>query len=62
MVKTKLKMNKPIYLDLAILDISKNLMYEFWYDYLKPKYDNNIRLCYIDTDIFFFSCWKRRFL
>ena len=30
-------MNKPVYLDQAILDISKTLMYEFWYDYLKPK-------------------------
>ena len=39
---------------LAILDISKTLMYEFWYDYLKPKYDNNIGLCYMDTDSFIF--------
>ena len=50
MRKTKLKMNKPIYLGLAILDISKTLMYEVWYDYLKPKFDNNIGLCYMDTD------------
>ena len=54
MKKTKLKMNKPIYLGLAILDISKTLMHEFWYDYLKPKYDNNIGLCYMDTDSFIF--------
>ena len=37
MKKTKVKMNKPIYLGLSILEISKTLMYEFWYDYMKPK-------------------------
>ena len=52
MKKTKVKMNKPIYLGLAILEISKILMYEFWYDYMKPKYDNNVKLCYMDTDSF----------
>ena len=45
MNKTKVKMNKPIYLGLPILDISKILMYEFWYDYMKPKYGNNVKLC-----------------
>ena len=40
MNKTKVKMNKPIYL--SILEISKLLMYEFWYDYMKPKYGNNV--------------------
>ena len=48
MKKTKVKMNKPIYLGLSILEISKILMYEFWYDYMKPKYDNNVKLCYMD--------------
>ena len=52
MNKTKVKMNKPIYLGLSILDISKILMYEFWYDYLKPKYNDNVKLCYMDTDSF----------
>ena len=52
MKKTKVKMNKPIYLGLSILEISKTLMYEFWYDYLKPKYGNNVKLCYMDTDSF----------
>ena len=52
MKKTKVKMNKPIYLGLSILEISKILMYEFWYDYVKPKYDNNVKLCYMDTDSF----------
>ena len=52
MKKTKVKINKPIYLDQAVLDISKTLMFEFWYDYLKPMYGDKIRLCYIDTDSF----------
>ena len=52
MKRTKVKMNKPIYLGLSILQISKLLMYEFWYDYMKPKYGDNVKLCYIDTDSF----------
>ena len=43
-------MNKPIYLGFSILEISKTLMYEFWYDYMKPKHDNKVKLCYMDTD------------
>ena len=50
MNKTRVKMNKPIYLGLSILDISKILMYEFWYDYMKPKYGHDVKLCYIDMD------------
>ena len=52
MKKTKVKMNKPVYLDMSILDISKTLMYEFWYDYIKPKYEDRAKLCYVDTDSF----------
>ena len=52
MKKTKVKMNKPIYLGLSILEISKILMYKFWYDYMKPKYGNKVKLCYTDTDSF----------
>ena len=52
MNKTRVKMNKPIYLGLSILDISKILMYEFWYDYMKPKYGNDVKLCCMDTDSF----------
>ena len=48
----KVKMKKPIYLGLSILEISKILMYEFWYDYMKPKYNDNVKLCYMDTDSF----------
>ena len=50
--KTKVKMNKPIYLGLSISEISKILMYEFWYDYMKLKYGNNVKLCYMDIDSF----------
>ena len=45
MRKVKVKMNKPIYLGLSILEISKITMYEFWYDYVKSKYGNRARLC-----------------
>ena len=52
MKKTKVKMNKPVYLDMSILDISKTLMHEFWYEYIKPQYQTNAKLCYMDTDSF----------
>ena len=43
MKKTKFKMNEPIYLGMSILDISKRLMYEFRYDYIKPKYQDSAK-------------------
>ena len=52
MKKTKVKKNKPVYLGMSILDISKTLMYKFRYDYIKPKYDDRSKLCYTDTDSF----------
>ena len=52
MRKVKVKVNKPIYLGLSILDISKITMYEFWYDYVKNKYDSRANLCYMDMDSF----------
>ena len=52
MKNLKVKMNKPIYLVMSILDISKTLMYEFWYDYIKPKYQDKAKLCHMDTDSF----------
>ena len=39
-------MNKPLYLGLSILELSKILMYEFWYDYVKRKYGKKAELCY----------------
>ena len=45
-------MNKPVYLGLSILELSKILMYEFWYDYVKPKYGKKAKLCWKDTDSF----------
>ena len=50
MKKAEVKMNKSLYLGQAILDISKTLMYEFWYHYIKLKYGDKARLCYTDTD------------
>ena len=52
MKKVKVKMNKPIYLGLSILDISKITMYEFWYDFIKSKYGCSAKLCYMDADSF----------
>ena len=46
MKKVKEKMNKPIYLGLSILEISKIIMYEFWYDYMKRKYGDMVKLLY----------------
>ena len=52
MKKTKAKVNNLIYLGMSILDISKILMYELWYDYIKPEYQGKEKLCYMDTDSF----------
>ena len=61
MRKTKVKMNKPIYLGMAILDINKVLMYEFWYGYLKSKYGDKIKLCHMDTDSLIFEVKTKDF-
>ena len=50
--RTKVKLNKSIYLGLSILEISILLMYEFWYNYMKLKYGDHVKLCYMDTDSF----------
>ena len=51
MGKVKVVMNKPVYLGQAILDLSKLVMYEFHYDYMRRKCDSrNLKLCYMDTD------------
>ena len=59
--KTRVYMNKPIYVGQAVLDISKRLMYTFFYDYLKPKYWAKVKLCYMDTDSFIFHVYADDF-
>ena len=48
-------MNKPVYLGQAILDLRKTLMYEFHYDYMRPKYGSKVNLCYMETDSFVYE-------
>ena len=62
MKKTKVKMTKPVYVGMSILDISKTLMYQFWYDYVKPKYKDKAKLCYMDTDSFVMNIFTEDFL
>ena len=50
--KTQILMNKPVYLGFSVLDLSKTIRYKFWYDYVNPKYDENRKLYYMDTDSF----------
>ena len=52
MKKVTVKMKKPVYLGLSILGISKTLINEFWYDYIKPKYHYNVKICYMNTGSF----------
>ena len=61
MKKTKVNMNAPIYLGLSILEISKTLMYEFWCDYMKSKYGDNVKLYYMDIDSFIMHIKKEDF-
>ena len=62
MGKIKVKMNKPVYLGQAILDLSKIIMYEFHYDYMKQKYnDDRLQLCYMDTDSLVYSIKTKDF-
>ena len=62
MKKTKVKMNKPVYIGMSILDISKTLLHELWYDYVKPKYEDKAKLCYMDTDSFIINIFTEDFL
>ena len=61
MKKSKVKMNKSVYLGISILAISKTLTYESWYGYLKPKYKDNAKLCYMDTDSFVINILTEEF-
>ena len=55
MGETEIRMNKPVYLGQAILDLSKTLMYEFHYDYMRSKYGEKVKLRYMDTDGFIYE-------
>ena len=60
--KSRVKINKPLYTGISILDISKMLMHEFWYDYIKPKYGDRAKLYYTDTDSFIIHIITEDFL
>ena len=55
MKKTSLTMNKPVYLGMCILDLSKFIMFDFHYNYIKPKYGNKAKLLFTDTDSFLYE-------
>ena len=55
-------MNKPVYLALSILKIIKIVLYEFWYDYVRPKYREKAKLCYMDVDSFIVYTKKMIFI
>ena len=55
-------MNKPVYLALSILKIIKIVLYEFWYDYVRPKYREKAKLCYMDVDSFIMYTKKMIFI
>ena len=62
MNKTKIKMSKPIYIGLSIWEVNKTVMYEFWYDYTRLKYQDKTNLCYIDMDSFILNIKTEDFL
>ena len=61
MKKTKVEICKPVYLGISIFDISKTLTYEFWHDYIKPKYGDRAKLCYTVTDSFIIHIFTENF-
>ena len=61
MKKTSLTMNKPVYLGMSILDLSKTLMFDFHYKYIKPKYGKEAKLLFTDTDSFLYEIQTKDF-
>ena len=61
MGKTEITVSKPVYLGQAILDLSKTLMHEFHYDYMRPKYSSKVNLCYVDTNSFVYQIEAKDF-
>ena len=61
MKKTRVKIAKPLYLGMSILDISKKLMYEFWYDFIVPKFGDRVKLCYTDIDTYIINIKTKDF-
>ena len=57
--KSRIKFNKPIYLGYSILELSKLLMYQFYYEKFQPFWKDNLNLHYIDTDSFVLSIKTR---
>ena len=61
MKNSNVKMNKPVYLGMSILKTLYEFMYEFWYDYIKPKYRDKAKLCYMDSDSFAIHIFTEHF-
>ena len=65
MKRTHILMNKTLYLGLSISEISKIIICKFWCDYVKPKYGEKTKLCYLDTESFIVyinickRCWNK---
>ena len=62
MRKTQIPMNKPVYLGLSIVNLSKTVIYELCHDYVKPKYGQKAKLCYMHWDSFMFHVKKTIFI
>ena len=57
--KPQIFMNKPVYLAQSILEVSKRVMFNLWYNYVKPKYREKAQLCYMNTDSFIVYIYRQ---